>query len=845
MGFKALTPDQDISSSSSVSNESIMAPAVDVVAPVKFKKISENIESPTGFKPATPFGLKPEKPLYGENKTGLERAGDVLKATGIGGGIGYFTPEILTGLGIAAAAFPPVGAAVTPTLMTAGQLARGARTATAVGTGLVSGASKTSGELTDVFGVGDKTAFNVNLPVVGEVSPSVKGTTEFAVGAGLPALGAAAKSLILKAPLMHNVVLYFKQMAGAKDNYAEAAARELANFRNRVKVNDWLQANRSSARMSEVETQPYRELFEFIQKKDDATQSAVAMELSRAQQMADQVLAQYSARANQVITTNRNEAQRLINEGDARAKQIIDDVVNQQKQKLGIARRAESAVRRAGVAPQETLNSIGNVNATNAEIGGSLQQRVVRNLSAEQGALSSTYNVDRKVVDNIVAQNEAAGRGVNQTAAYADLQNYLDSRLLRGKFGREAKFAPVTESQQRGVYENIRKAIDDQQIFMGINEAGQPVYRKVPTSFEALDHVRRKLGEVYDGKAVEGYDGLLKEQAKDLYGKIRKIQVEYTNGAYDDVLKKYAEGKGAVNQLGIPTGKKLTKTDTVNPEYLTYDPSGLPNEFFSSRKKVADLINLTRDAGYVEQQAANHIARSFKDKDAKFVERYVFDNKEWLDLFPGLQGRVNAHLAAMKRTESVVPKSEALARSLRTEVKGIPGIAQKEAAAVTKEATASAKTLEQEAKREAADIMRMGKEEAKKLSASAKQAEALLGKGDPVVEMEKIITSGETQRLIAIAPLIKESPKAMQDFDRALRITLSRENPTGIYDKWERIMRPALTNTGLITEAEAANISKRINTVRLTLEPNAAAQTMISIIRNGATAKLAGSLTGE
>jgi cell division septum initiation protein DivIVA len=780
-----------------------------------------------------------EDSLVKGKKTGLDRAADVGKAFATGAGIGAFTPEILTGLGLASAAFP-LTAPLSPALLTAGQVTRGGRTATALSTGLFSGGSKLAGETVDMLGAKDKP---IAIPGTGRSVPAGE-FTENIVAFGAPAVAGAAKSLILKAPLVHNAILYFKQ-AGGKDNYSEAAARELANFRNRVRVNDLLQSNRSAARVSEVETKPYRELFDFIQTKDEATQNAVAMQLSSAQKAADEVLAQYSARANQVITTNRNEAQRLINEGDARAKQIIDDVVNQQKQKLGIARRAESAARRAGVAPQETLNSIGNVNATNAEIGGSLQQRVVRNLSSEQGALSSQYNVDRKVVNDIVAQNEARGVGVSQTAAYADLRNYLDSRLLKGKFGREAKFAPVTESQQRAVYDNILRAIDDQQIFMGISQEGQPVYRQVPTSFEALDHVRRKLGEVYDGKAVEGYDGLLKEQAKDLYGKIRKIQVEYTNGAYDDVLKKYAEGKGAVNQLGIPTGKKLTKTDTVNPEYLTYDPSGLPNEFFSSRKKVADLINLTRDAGYVEQQAANHIARSFKDKDAKFVERYVFDNKEWLDLFPGLQSRVNAHLAAMKRTESVVPKSEALARSLRTEVKGIPGIAQKEAAAVTKEAGATAKTLEQDAKRQAADIMREGKEEAKRLSASAKQAESLLGKGDPVVEMEKIITSGETQRLIAIAPLIKESPKAMQDFDRALRITLSRENPTGIYDKWERLMRPALTNTGLITEAEAANISKRINTVRLTLEPSAAAQTMISIIRNGATAKLAGSLTGE
>lgn len=778
-------------------------------------------------------------PEYKEPKTGLERAKDVTKAAGIGGVIGAFTPEILTGLGLAAAPFP-LTAPLSAPLLTAGQVARGSRLGTAAATALYSGGAKLAGETVEAMGAGEKP---IPIPGTGKTVPA-KELTENVVAFGAPAVAGAAKSLILKAPLIHNAVLYFKQ-AGGKSNYAEAAARELANFRNRVKVNDWLQSNRPSARMSEVETQPYRELFSFIQSKDEATQAQVLNQISIAQKQADEVLASYSLRANEMLGKNQKEAQRLINEGDTRAKQIIDDAVNQQAQKLGIARRAESAVRRAAAAPTQTLTAIGDVNATNAQIGGSLQQRVVNNLTAEQRALSAQYNADRNVVNNIVAQNEAAGRGVNQTAAFADLKTYLDSKLLRGKFGQQAKFAPVTETQQRGVYENIRKAIEDQQVFMGINEAGQPVYRDVPTSFEALDHVRRKLGEVYDGKVVEGYEGLLKEQAKDLYGKIRKIQVEYTNGAYDDVLKKYAEGKGAVNQLGIPTGKKLTKTDVVNPEYLTYDPSGLPNEFFSSRKKVADLINLTRDAGYVEQQAANHIARSLKDKDAKFAERYVYDNKEWLDLFPGLQNRVNAHVAALKRTESIVPKSEALAKTLRTEVKALPGIAEKEAAATRKEAAAAAKTLEQESKKEAAALMREGKEQAKVLSAGAKQAQALLGKGDPVVEIEKIITSGQTQRLMDIAPLIKESPEAMRSFDQALKITLSRENPTGIYDKWERIMRPALTNTGLINPAEAAEISKRINTVRLTLEPNAAAQTMISIIRNGATAKLAGSLTGE
>jgi hypothetical protein len=53
---------------------------------------------------------------------------------------------------------------------------------------------------------------------------------------------------------------------------------------------------------------------------------------------------------------------------------------------------------------------------------------------------------------------------------------------------------------------------------------------RVPSSFDALDHVRRRLGDVFSGKEVEGFKGLQKNQAIDLYKKIRDIQVEYAGG---------------------------------------------------------------------------------------------------------------------------------------------------------------------------------------------------------------------------------------------------------------------------------------------------------------------------
>jgi hypothetical protein len=105
-------------------------------------------------------------------------------------------------------------------------------------------------------------------------------------------------------------------------------------------------------------------------------------------------------------------------------------------------------------------------------------------------------------------------------------------------------------------------------------------------------------------------------------------------------MKTYAEGKDILDALRIPSGKKIIKKDLINPEYFTYDPSGLPGEFFKTQKKVRDLINLTGDAAFVEKQGADFVARTLKDTNAKQAEKFLYDNDEWLKLFLTLRNKM-------------------------------------------------------------------------------------------------------------------------------------------------------------------------------------------------------------
>lgn len=809
---------------------------------IEFEEVTQKSDFPAAAQPKQKIEFESageyDGDYKGSEKSTLKKIGETVKAAGMGGGIGAFTPEILTGLGIVAGGFPATMAA-SPYLLSAGQIARANRLRTAAGAALTSGAAKIAGEFTPG---GEKPVNFGTIPGGIKVEVPRKDVVENVIGFGAPVAGALTKAAVVRLPLTHHVVAYARQKGS---DYAEAAARELANFRNRTPVNELLQSNRASERMSATKIDAYEDVFRFLQTKDLATQNAAVNQISVAQAEADKILLDATNRANALLAKDKVAAKAALDAGDVEARRIIDQAIDDIARKTGIARRAQTSALRATESPNRTLQAIGDINVTNADMGSSLQQRVVANLSAEEQAVAAEYSRARKVIDDLVRQKESQGVGVQKTQAFEELKDFIDSKLLRGKFGKEAKFAPVTELQQKGVYENIRKAILDQQILIGVGADGTPVYRKVPTSFEALDHVRRKLGEVFDGKAVEGYEGLLKDQAKDLYGKIRKIQVEYTDNAYDDVLKNYAEGKGAVNEFGIPTGAKLTKTDRLNPEYLTYDPSGLPNEFFSSRKKVGDLLSLVRDPKFVEQQAANHVARVLKDKDAKFAEKFLFDNKEWIGYFPSLRANIDAHIAALNRAGSVGPKATTLAQSLRTEVKALPGVSQKEAANVQKEAAKKAQTIETESKKQAKEITKEAERQAKEKLASASKVQSLLGKGDVVKQIEALITGGQTEKLAKLAPLLKTDPAAMKSFNEAVMITLSRQNPATIVDDWERTIRPGLVNNGLMSASQADNIAKRIRTVALTLEPNEARLLMTNIIRSGLTTMTTTKLSGE
>jgi hypothetical protein len=92
-------------------------------------------------------------------------------------------------------------------------------------------------------------------------------------------------------------------------------------------------------------------------------------------------------------------AQRIINEGDRRAKEIQDTALAEANRKLRVRGRAQQAGQVAETMPETTLGRVGKAETFEADTGSTIQQRINNVVSQEQKALNDAYKTDKKIAD--------------------------------------------------------------------------------------------------------------------------------------------------------------------------------------------------------------------------------------------------------------------------------------------------------------------------------------------------------------------------------------------------------------------------------------------------------------
>lgn len=602
--------------------------------------------------------------------------GNSLEAIGgagaIGGVLGTFGSEIMSGLAKATSAFPQTNR-LTPYLETAAAGLRNAGRLQGGISGAISGiAGETAGQVAELYGAGPTSAELARI-AGGAVGPELKNLAAWGVK---KAAGASGVTDIIDAARKYAGKDI--KLTDAQEKFLES---EIAAIRGGVKSDDSL----------------------------ERVGSIMGAEGNRLMSMADQ--------------------------------------------KTIAAMRQAASVGNAG----------GNPAATIDDIGQGLRSVITKRNEAALSARKSQYSQNEQARDAIVQRQESAGQFVNKLPEYdslvAAVQKELDNSIAMNR-------SPAVQANYRKILNGLTNPekfpADEKLVLSGQNLdlVKQPQQPK-PISFQALDDLRRQLGEAFRGKPPEGFEAISANTAKELYGKISQIQKKYAGAPQAALLDDYANSTQGLETFSSRLGKKATALDQYRDDAFATDAATLPGTYFKTRTSVQALKELTGNATLVNNAALDYADKVLAGKSASQVREWMGKNAGWL-------GEVGP---TRKLIDNYAGRLEAAER-----------------------ATASAKDV---------------------ATAVAKDASILMQGKLPVQKAVDLIKSGDPQVWSKVTPLIAQSPQAKEQMVKAVRQVVSDQaTAKGAADTFQRNIRPFLESGNIASKAELDFITKRLENIR-------------------------------
>jgi len=431
-----------------------------------------------------------------------------------------------------------------------------------------------------------------------------------------------------------------------------------------------------------------------------------------------------------------------------------------------------------------------------SDIGNTLRQAATAKQGAEIQARNEAYQATVAERDAAVKAKETAGQDIGQTAAMAALKKELTGKLVG-----EGGFAKTTDAGVRRVYQQVYDAVNPQ---------------KQKLSFEAVDQVRRRLGDVIAGNPTpEGYEAIGKQAAQKMYAQISKAQEEFAGPVQRTLQSEYAEASGGLTKFGSKAGKKLTAVDRIDPERFAGDPKALPKAFFNSQQSIRDAKELTGNPQLVERQAADYTARSMQGQSAAQAKKWVRDNQDWMREVPGLTARANAYANKLEQIERVNNKltARATTKAKEAEQTRIAGTAAAEA-----ERQAGIQRASKAAEGAAATQQRLAEEGSKAAAAAreekfapAKGLETILKSGESPEAVRSLLLNGKPEQTRLAARYLAGQPGGKEVLEQSVRQTMRNMTEGNLRQQWTERIRPMLADGKMIPPERLKALESDVN----------------------------------
>ena len=437
---------------------------------------------------------------------------------------------------------------------------------------------------------------------------------------------------------------------------------------------------------------------------------------------------------------------------------------------------------------QSQVHQVGDANKELTDIGDQQRKAVLDRFTEEKLARDKNYQALKDERDAVVSNKEKSGDLISDLPFYTQLQNKLNKVLSIGKIPANVKVAPETESSTVSAFNQIKSALDPvkkevseaaarklQYHGADIEQVGDTYYQVLQPSFNAIDTVRRKLGDVAFGQGEEGFKAIGQARAKEWYGYLSDLQSKYAGPVHDELQGGYELASGLLDRFKGGPGAKVLKTEKVSPDMFTQSPDKIPATFFGSRSGVEQLQALTKDADLVQQTASDYVARSLNGKSADQAAAWIEKNSDFLSApqLKGIRQKAVDYADNLAQTEGQTKAAKIGA----------------EAQAKMAEKTFASETTASEAMR----------------TAGQARVNALLGDRAPAERINQMLSNPSQSQWTEVATVLKDNPKGRDLLTKALDMHLAdiaERNPKSFaaIDALREVAAPML-EAGLVDKA--------------------------------------------
>lgn len=558
------------------------------------------------------------------------------------------------------------------------------------------------------------------------------------------------------------------------------------------------------------------------------------------------------ARAAQIEALAQQEKERILSEGASSAGAAAKEEQQRAIKQREVIPKLRANIDAASKSVEESRAKLG-APATETDVGQQIRDAAVKRQEQLVSERQQAFDTTKRERDAVVMGRESRGEYVESMPEFKGLLKWLDDKLLIGRAKIDKKTASVTDQEQLTALNRVRDAILGRRIPVDADQieklqtAGVKIikgtdpktgaevfYRDYPSSFQAIDDLRRKLGaKAKYGEETSGYEAIGSHMADQLYGKISEIQKKFAGSSQEKLLRDYAEGKHGELVFGTKEGKALTKTTPIGEEYFNTPSGSLPGMMFKAggRDQVMRAIEATGNKAVVEDAARKHMSQQLQDKSPKAIESWVKENDDWLKLFPDLKKDAQSFSSSLSSLEKTSKAMEGAIERMKGKATKSFELAESRPAEITKEAGKMAEAKVAAGSKEAATVQ----------SEAAKLADTLRVKpADAPSIISGILQKGYTQdQLNQIVGAIKKNPQAMNAFPDALRQNIAGISPKNMLTKWDSDIKHIVKGLGVMTTEQFNALDKQIRAVDKTMNTAAKSRYVSILVYTAMTANRA------